>query len=354
MAIYSPINLLPNNTSVNAATPITFYWDFNSDDGSGQTDFQIKIYKNSDNTLMHDSTKITSVNEYYTLSSTPLTNGNTYKFQVTAWSGANTAKSAWTLFYCNSPATLILGSTPTNQQNYTFTATYNQSQNIYLETYEANLYLAATPSIPISSSGIIYPDTLVGNGGIVSWTFDGMESGTQYAVKFYGTTQRGEEIQTSLTNFAITYNYPPSISDLVLIPNNSIGTITLDWTALKQVLGEVTGSYSYVSGKFNKGIELSYGSTLSYSSEFFPSDFTLYLWVKLPTGFSGDIAVFGTNGTGMRVFYDGARGGFGFSHSNFITIGKTASNVINSFTFIAIKYKKIIVKTSSYQETITI
>jgi hypothetical protein len=126
----------------------------------------------------------------------------------------------------------------------------------------------------------------------------------------------------------------------------------LDWLKLKQILGEVTGTYSYVDGRFNYGLQLDEGSTLYYDTETFPADFTLYLWVQIPTGFNGTLVQFGTDGTGMKVGFDGTR--FWWSHRNFITCGRVASGVLSGYTFIAIKYKKVLIKTATFEETIDI
>ena len=354
MSVYSPTQLLPNATSVDAsATPLTLYWNYNSSNETAtpQTDYQIKIYSLA-NSLVYDSTKTTSSNEYHAISSTPLTNGQTYKYQLETWSGANSAKSPWTLLYANASSTLTLSATPSTQQYYNFTCTYNQAEDIPLLTYEANLYLTSTQTTAIDTSGIIYPTTLVGDGDTISYAFDGMESGTNYSVEFTAITQRGETITTGLIPFSISYSYPPNISELVVTTDDVNGTISLDWLALKQILGTVEGSYSYVDGRFNKGLQLDAGSTLYYDTETIPDDFTLYLWINIPSGFTGTIAQFGTSGTGMRVFFNGSK--FGFQHGNFITIGRTASGVVNEFTFIGIKYRKIIIKTATHEEIIDI
>lgn len=359
LSIYSPTSLLPNNTSVDATENITFSWSYN---GSGsealQTHYQVKIYKNIDNTLVFDSTKISSSNEYYTLSSTPLTNDNIYKFQVTVWSNSETSKSSWILFSCFENPTLTIGSTPTSTQTYTFTATYYSAQSIPIKTYRAYLFLASDLENPIADSEYIYPETLITNGSI-SYEFDGMETDETYAIQFICTNQNNYTLDTGQHTFTITYSYPPSIPDLVVTEDKTNGALILSWIDVQQKIGNVIGDFSYIEsgsgGKFNNSIYLNPDSQLYYTESFLDG-FTLSFWIKIPTAYVGTLIRLGDSNLGMRVFIEESNR-FGFEYGEFITVGRVievSDNVFDYWILIGIKNGKIIIKGDSFEETLSV
>lgn len=352
MSIYSPTNLYPNNISIVASTPNTFTWQSN---GDSQTDYQLVIYRNDTNVQVYDSTKITSTSSSHVVQSGTLSNDLIYKFQVTTYSGVNSAKSSWCLFFTNSLPTLVLGATPTSVQTFEFSALYNSTELIPVLTYNFNLYLASTPTTPIATSGDIYSDELVTISATpLTYVFDGMISETEYSIECTCTNQRGVVLDTGLQTFTINYTYPPSISSLIVTPDNTDGTMTLNWSSLRFVLGFVDNTYSYVSGKFNQGLELDIGSKLYYNTETIPQDFTEYKWIELPSGYNGIIAKFGdtsSDDTGMQLFYSNNH--FGFKHGSYITCGRDASSLIGTWVLIGIKYGKILIKGTGYEEIIS-
>lgn len=354
MAIYSPTQLLPNATSVDPTATPTISWTYNGiGTEASQTDYQVVIYSLA-NSLVYDSTKTTSSNEYHVMSSTPLSAGQTYKYKVTTWSGASSADSAWTLLHANSVSSLTLSATPTNQQTFSFSCTYSQAEDIKLLTYVANLYLASDLTTPIDTSGTVYPTSLIGDGDTISYEFDGMITGTQYAIEFTGITQRGEEITSGQTTFTVTYTYPADIPLLEVEANNDEAYIQLDWSAIRQVLGTVSGTYSFESdGRFNKGLQLDAGSTYTLIKDI-NEDFTFTGWFNLASGFNGTICKFynDDDGSFIRVFFNGTK--FGFEMSNgFITVGKNASSAIGEWILIGYKYGKLIINSLSHNEIIS-
>jgi hypothetical protein len=54
----------------------------------------------------------------------------------------------------------------------------------------------------------------------------------------------------------------------------------------------------------------------------------------------------------MKIFYQDSR--FGFQQDNFLTCGRDASSTIGSFVLIGVKYRTLIIKSSSYSEIISI
>jgi len=371
MAIYSPVALVPNNTAILHTANNVFTWE---NSGDVQTHYQIKIYKNSDNSLIYDSTKLASSNPQHTLTSGTLSNAETCKWQVTAYSNLLSAKSSWYLFYTASLPTVTISSTPSNNQTWTFDAIYSSAQNIPVKTYRYYLYNASTPTVAIGDSGELYPITLVTNSSTpLTHTFDGMLSEQTYSVKCVVVNQQDVTVESGLSTFTVNYNYPPPIPKLTVTPDNEFGIMRLNWSKLKQILPVVGGTqdYDYVQGKWNYGIKVNVGTTITYT-EPIPEDYTLYFWVKFPTGYTGDVLKFNKNtNTGMRIFFTGNQ--FGFELDNVITIGRmietlhpsdtlapsdtlfmTGGNILENWVILGIKHGELLIKGEDFEEILTL
>lgn len=349
--VYSATNLIPNGTSILSSTPNTIYWNFQGT--NTQTDYQVQIYKNSDNSLAYDSTKLTSSAEQHIVPGATLSDNLLYKFRVTTWDGANTAISNWVLFYTQSSATLTISATPTISQTFEFPAIYSQANDISLKTYQAFLYLGTDLVNPIDESGIIYPSTLIQNGDTITWSFDGLASGIEYGVQFTGETQYGEIIDSGIVTFTVTYAAVSSIPLLTVTPINSDGYMQLDWIKMLQVLGVVDGTYSYdVSGKFDKGLQLDYGSELYYTEDI-PEDYSFIGWFKLSATFTGNVIKLLNSNTNdyFRIFFTGTK--FGMEIGDFLTVGKNASALLETWILLGVKHGKLIIVGSGYEETIS-
>jgi hypothetical protein len=112
------------------------------------TDYQLIIYKNSDNTIIYDSTKITLGTPKYngeTLSISvvggTIINGQELKYTIQYWNGAETTISNEIFFMSASIATLTISvPNPITVQSYTFVGTYIQAQNIGIKQWYYVLY----------------------------------------------------------------------------------------------------------------------------------------------------------------------------------------------------------------------
>lgn len=369
--IYSATQLIPNNIQIDATVANTFTWVFN---GEYQTAYQVKIYKNSDNSLIHDSGKITFPYDYHIIGENILTNGNTYKFKVETWEGNNSAISNWSIFHCYADPTLTIGDLPTSNQTFEFQAFYSQTQNVPLKTYRFYLYLASDTENPLSDSGDLYPDALIINNTVpIKHTFDGLLNDTEYAVKATCINQFGKLAETGLHTFTVNYTYPTPLPNLVVVSDSELGTVKLDWTGLVQVLPTIHGTYSYVTGKYGYGLKLDQGSYIEYT-ETIPKDFSANFWLKISDGFTGDILKIGTDG--MRIFFTGTK--FGFQLENITTVGQNrstmgglvpsetlvpsltlvpseaGSDLYDNFFLIVIKHGILMVTINSETETISI
>lgn len=282
--IYQAVNLSPSNTAIDAAAINRFSW---SSQGSVQTHFQVKIYNNSTSVLVHDSTKTSSVNEYYDLSAAVLTNGVEYKWLVTTWSGADYADSEYEFIKANAipvvafTAPAFIGLTPLTitTQSYTFSMSYSNASNI--KKFKFILYDSSGTNI-IEDSDWIYELTS-------EYTIEGMVDALTYKVIGYAVNQYDQEGNTGLKTFTTNYTYPGIMPNIYAVADDENGNIEISWDNLKRVLGVVTGSSSYVEGKFNQGIELETDSTttLVYSETFSETSYTFTYWFKLPYDFNG-------------------------------------------------------------------
>jgi hypothetical protein len=91
----------------------------------------------------------------------------------------------------------------------------------------------------------------------------------------------------------------------------------------------VDGTYSYVTGKFDKGLQLDTDSVLYYPDDSIPAEFTVYFWVKIPNGYNGTLVQLGEiSSDGMSVFFTGNR--FGFSIGDAITAGRLVETLLPS------------------------
>jgi hypothetical protein len=350
LSIYGSPQLSPNNSQINYDSDHDFTWTYSGT--AAQTHYRIYIYKNSDNSLTYDSTKIASATPTHTVPSGTLTNNTLYKWNVITYSGTDSATSSWSLFTCASNPTFTLGATPTSVQTFPFSVLYNQAEGIPIKWYRFYLYQSATPSVVINDSDILYPDSLVAYSATpLTHVFDGLISGNSYKVRAIGENQLGYSLDTGLSSaFSITYSYPPDIPTLVTSIDNDSGAITLNWATLKQILGFYSGTPTYVTGKFGYGLQIDANATLHYNTESIPNDYTAYCWIKLNTAYNGVFIKFGEDNTGMQVFFNGTS--FGFKHGDYITCGRNATSLIGTWVLVGAKYGKILIKGSGYEEVL--
>ena len=217
---------MPNNYQIDNTQDCIFSWNYN---GSNlQMYYQVQIYNNLTNTLIYNSGKLLSNDQHCTVPATTLTSNTIYKWRVITYDSIDNASySQWTLFYCNRNPTLTIGSTPSNSQTFEFSALYSQIENIAVKWYQVFLYLSAQPNVIISNSDIIYPNLLITNNTTpLTYVFDVLENNNTYIVKFICENQLGYIIDCISNPFTITYSHPPSISNLVITPNNNNGSIS--------------------------------------------------------------------------------------------------------------------------------
>ena len=129
--IYQPVNLSPKNISIDATKPYTFTW---RSTGAPQTDFQIIIRKNDDDSLVYNSYKTQSTVSSHTVPKNTLQNGVSHKWQVQVWNNLDSAVSDWVFLSANTTPVLTFTapdfntSVYINSQDFTFRVNYIQAE----------------------------------------------------------------------------------------------------------------------------------------------------------------------------------------------------------------------------------
>jgi hypothetical protein len=78
--------ILTSKDSYDADEDGLFEWEFSDPNaGDSQSAFQMQIFDTSDDSLVVDTGKIGTANEFFTVSGGSLTNGNTYQWRVKTW-----------------------------------------------------------------------------------------------------------------------------------------------------------------------------------------------------------------------------------------------------------------------------
>jgi len=311
--IYSPINLQPANRAIDRTVDNTLSW---SQRGAVQTDFQITALRNSDNVLLYDSTKLTSSNNFHVVPALTFALSEQIKWQVQVWNGIETATSQFAFIVSDAPPTMTFTSPDFTSppvilsgQNFLFVGSYNQIQNISISQYKFILY--DVDDNVILDTGYIY-------GFTPEYEFTGMIRGETYKIEGFAIAQDGLSCTTGVQEFSIdTYTIPNTVPDIDVTSNNCNASITTSWADLKLVLGVVVGTYDFIPGKFDLGLSLDAGSTVTYNESVLGATNNISGWFKFPYEVDGDFITFGTSG--VSIGFDYATQTFYINNNGFIT-----------------------------------
>jgi len=261
--------------------------------GTSITDYQIIIYKVSDNSTLYDSTKITLSPSLYdkdtlthTITGGTVTYRGAVKWTITTYSSALYATTTETLFYNQTIPTLTFSPPATiTSKFYDFTATYAQTESIALKRFK--FIWATSAGVEIEDSGWFYSSN-------IHYQFDGFTNGVSYKVKCIIENQLGVEIDSGYKSFTTTYSTQPS---LILVPTVTLlassSAIKVDWSGAFQALGVVTGTSSYVDDFLitgNHGLQLDDSSLIDFTVAI-PIDFTAMVVYQPDATFTSGIMV---------------------------------------------------------------
>lgn len=267
MAVLKPISINPNNISLDAHNQIIISW---KNTGDRQYYYQIKFYNNTDNSLVLDTTKISSYNSFHVINANILTNGITYKYQITVWNQNNQyATSDWVIFKCSSaPMCSIpnLGAEILNS-NYTFQGSYSQAESVPIKSWRFILY---DKYESIISTGV---ETF---SNIIEYEIIGLLNDTDYYIELQVRSQDDILGTTGKIKFHVRYAVPRTTINLTAENVDSESAIRLSWH-VTQVIGVTQGIITFIN---NQKINLSQGSIIFQHGLQPFKDFNLKLWLQ--------------------------------------------------------------------------
>lgn len=278
---FLPTNLSPDNVGISASVDNTFSWTVN---GDLQVSFQLKIYKLLDNTLIYDSTKITSTTPSHIVPSGTLTANVEYYWLIRVYKDdINYIDSEYVYIKClSSPIVTMNVPALLTTQSATFTATYSQTENIPYNKWKMVLYNNDENTIVDSDWQYNYN---------ISYSFDGFETGATYKVETITESSYGLIATSGKQSFSVTYDVPENTNYFNAQVMDDEGGIKVLWTNLIQIIGTTTGITSFVTGKFGQGLQIDTGGTLVFQVDI-PEDNTTNYYCKLGIGFNGDLISF--------------------------------------------------------------
>lgn len=191
---------------------------------------------------------------------------------------SNVAISEQCPFYTYSTPTLTLNPTTITAQEYEFVPTYTHAQNIFVNSFVADLY--NEDDVLINSSGTVYSSN-------IKYSFDGLLSGTKVKIKFSAINTMGQECTTGLVEYTVNYVQPTINIKPITYNNYSNGFISINWEAILSTFGTSVGTFQYMSGG---GIHLDNGSYVTFSELLIQLENTeTVLWKPDNINFVGDI-----------------------------------------------------------------
>ena len=265
--LYQPTNIYPSMTGslgngvVDAAKDLMVTWQVNGN--SAMAAYQITIYRNdAASTQLYSTGKQTQGCPFYgvdgsgnvqffshtitaaALSGAGITNGGEYKLVIRQWWGSSDAQSvtqtsASAFITRNAPGVTLYGiSDPLAVREYTFQAVYTQAQGDSLNwvRWQFALVDAAGEYETLRDTGKIY------GTGELKFTYDGMFTGSRYAVRCSVQTQNGVEADTGWQAFGVLYTTEPIPGTLTACATRQ--GVRLTFPTVKSLPAEITGAYA--------------------------------------------------------------------------------------------------------------
>jgi len=275
MAILKPTSISPS-VPQSASLPITISW---RNTGDRQYFYQVQIYDNSNNALVLNTTKTSSLNSFYVIQSNTLTNGITYKFNITVWNQSDSsAISEWVIFKCSSIPTVSFAnlSSTIQNSNYTFTGDYSQLESIVIKSWQIILYNSYDEII--GDSGLIY-------NAVISHEFFGLINLNNYKIELQARSQDNLLATTGKQSFSVSFEVPKSAIALEAISVDKKAAVQLQWN-VSQIIG-TSDSSTYIGAE---KLDLTGGKKVYFDDGFsISNNFTTELWLSSVTDYTFNI-----------------------------------------------------------------
>lgn len=282
MALYQPTNVFPSSFAgvgggaVDVTQGFTVSWQVNG--SSAMTAYQIQIFENtSASNKVYDSGQTNVTPAFFGTSSTGqvnffevpiaasalsgMSNGfaSGYKMLITQWWGTNSVQQlSPSFFWTRTDPTISISAftNPVTENTATFTGVYTQAQGDSLDWFRWMLAVQGQESTPIEDTGYIYGTE------DIQVTYDGLFTGTAYAVRCMIQTEYGIQADTGWVNF--TVSYPVSeMSGYVEACLSQIEGIAIQWPRVSYIPGKADGSYTIEGGL----LDLPFGSSITWDEK---------------------------------------------------------------------------------------
>lgn len=342
-SLYLPTYFHPKNESINPAVINNCTCQIN---GSICVAYDLTIMKNSDSSVAYNSTKITPTTPLYNkqtlthaVPALTLTAGIDYKWSVKLYyDSTNYVESGENFFTCYSVPTLTFSPPATiTAQTYSFTVTYEQTEDIQVNRFKFILY---------DSNNTLLEDSDYIYSANITYSFDGFINGNTYRVKCVVENEKGVVVDSGIKSFTVSYSEPT----VGLVPSatllSNLGAIKVNWGEAIQILGVATGSYSYIVGG---GISLASGSQVDFTFSVPVVNTVVERIDALDSGFSG--ILYAADDDSYVVGYDGTR--FYFNNNGTSAYGLPRTIPTSAFLII-IRPTNVVIKTDTYTETIQV
>lgn len=284
MAQYMPTNLIPSTLTetytIDATQSVPFRCQLNGT--SATTKYRIRIMQNNTaSTQVYDTNVVTLASPIYPVGydgqpnelvyyvpANTLKNNMEYKWTVESyWSNTDSLTSYENVFYTRSSATLTIATipNPVTNKNYTFSATFSQSEGVAVERFGWLLRNKETQEVlvdTITTNNIYSADIKL----LYESLFDGITYEIQCSV--WGTD--GIQTITELQEFNVQYEVFPIAGIVTAMQTDNCG-ILLQWPGI-----------TYNGGKYDPGAGSSFGVSYYYN------DIVESYVVNIPTGKSAD------------------------------------------------------------------
>lgn len=314
MSIYQSTFLTPINVAIDASVDNDFTCIVQ---GSIITSYIIEAFDNSDDSLDYTDTVNISGSPLYNgetlthevLVGTGLVNDKEYRWRITTSDGVDSAISSFAVFRTNTPATAVFNpAVPATivAQSYLFEVTYTQTENVSIGYTQFIFY--------DTNDDIILETEKSYNTGRIEYLFEGFLDGSDYSVELIGSTANNVPFTSGIESFTVDYSSPsitlsPLIVEEYLNDCYKSSLINISWGDVIQLIGQGTGSYSFVDNcnSFgSKSLKLpSPTDYVTFTKDF--SDLYTFIFEWKPSSFSSGIISKFIGASQYDVGYDGTR-----------------------------------------------
>ena len=263
------------------------------------------VIKKLDNTIPYDSGKVILpqiLKNKQLLSMKVVANTVTYRGQlkwILTYFNGTEAVSSGELIFLNMTTPILSTNVPfvVTGMKYTLEGIYSQAESIPVKSFNVGLY---------DSTGLIQSsgDEI---SSLIEYEIDGLANNKNYYLVLTIETQSpsGGGMTVSLTQYIsvkytpLTIAFKPTLTEI-----KDKSAMQIDWSALSEHAGVITGGSSFMDGFFvngNVGLALDVGSYIEYDDFVLPPAFTLSFMELLPRSFNG--IIFSTKDGGYMLGY---------------------------------------------------